>query len=101
MAVASREVLTVEEAAEFLSLSKKTIRRFIDSGELVASRVGRQYRIPRRNIDLFLASKSTGQQAINALFERVSEVASRYDYDPGEIERDIAEAIEAVRRSAE
>lgn len=101
MAVASREVLTVEEAAKFLSLSKKTIRRFIDSGELVASRVGRQYRIPRRNIDLFLASKSTGKEAIDALFERVTEVALRYNYDPEEIEQDIAEAIEAVRRSAE
>ena len=101
MAVAPREVLTVEEAAKFLSLSKKTIRRFINNGELMAARVGRQYRIPRRNIDLFLASKSTGKEAIQALFERVAEVALRYDFEPEEIERDIAEAIEAVRRSAE
>ena len=101
MAVAPHEVLTVQEAAKFLRLSPKTIRRFINNGDLLAAQVGRQYRIPRRNIDLFLASKSTGKEAIEALFGRVAEVALRYDFDPEEIERDIAEAVEAVRRSAE
>ncbi len=101
MAVVVREVLTPEEVADFLRVSSKTIYRSIRNGELIAARVGRQYRIPKRNIELFLASRSTGKQAIDALFERVSEVALRYDYDPEEIERDIAEAIEVVRRSAE
>lgn len=101
MAVVLREVLTPDEVAALLRVSRKTIYRSIRNGELIAARVGRQYRIPRRNIDLFLASKSTGKEAIQALFERVAEVALRYDFEPEEIERDIAEAIEAVRRSAE
>ncbi|MGB5932952.1 MAG: helix-turn-helix domain-containing protein [Anaerolineae bacterium] len=101
MTVVLREVLTPDEVAALLRVSRKTIYRSIRNGELIAARVGRQYRIPRRNIDLFLASKSTGKEAIQALFERVAEVALRYDFEPEEIERDIAEAIEAVRRSAE
>lgn len=101
MAVEPREVLTPDEVAALLRVSRKTIYRSIRNGDLIAARVGRQYRIPRRNIDLFLASKSTGKEAIQALFERVAEVALRYDFEPEEIERDIAEAIEAVRRSAE
>ncbi len=101
MTVVLREFLTPDEVAALLRVSRKTIYRSIRNGELIAARVGRQYRIPRRNIDLFLASKSTGKEAIQALFERVAEVALRYDFEPEEIERDIAEAIEAVRRSAE
>ncbi len=98
MAIAVREVFTPEEVAQLLSLSRKTIYRFIQNGELIAARVGHQYRIPKRHIDLFLASKSTGNEATQALFERVAEVASRYDFDPEKIERDVAEAVEAVRR---
>lgn len=100
MAIAVRDVLTPEEVAQLLGVSRKTIYRFIERGELIAARVGHQYRIPKRHIDLFLASKSTGREAIETLFERVAEVASRYDFDPQEIERDIAEAVEAVRRGA-
>ena len=101
MTVVLREVLTPDEVAANLRVSRTTIYCSIRNGALIAARDGRQYRIPRRNIDLFLASKSTGKEAIQALFERVAEVALRYDFEPEEIERDIAEAIEAVRRSAE
>lgn len=101
MTVVPCEVLTPDEVAALLRVSRKTIYRSIRNGELIAARIGHQYRIPKRNVDLFLASKSTGKQAIQALFERVAEVALRYDFEPEEIERDIAEAIEAVRRSAE
>jgi len=99
MSVSVIEVLTPEQVAELLSVSRKTVYRFIRSGELIAARVGRQYRIPKTNVALFLASRSTGKEATEALFEKVGEVASRYDFDPEEIERDIAEAVEAVRRS--
>lgn len=99
MAVAAREVLTPEQVAEFLAVSRKTVYRLIRNGDLVATRVGRQYRIPRSHLDLFLASRSTGKEATETLFERVAQVALRYDFDPEEIERDIARAVEAVRGS--
>lgn len=40
--------LTIEEAAEILKLHPKTVRKKIQSGEIQASRVGRQYRISEK-----------------------------------------------------
>lgn len=96
-----REIYTTEEVAEYLRVSPKTVYRLIDSGRLPASKVGRQYRVSQSDIDVFLALTSTSEDAIDALFERVAGVALQHDFDAAEIERDIAEAVEAVRGSGE
>jgi len=101
MAVGSRDILTPKQTAEYLQLSPKTVYRMIKSGELVAARVGGQYRIQKSYVDLFLASRSTGAGILGDLFEQVARVALRHDYGPEEIERDIAQAVEEVRRSNE
>ena len=44
------EVLTVKEAAALLKTSWQQIRRMIQSGELPAVKVGREWRIPRESI---------------------------------------------------
>ena len=44
------EVLTVKEAAALLKTSLQQIRRMIQSGELPAVKVGREWRIPRESI---------------------------------------------------
>ena len=49
-----REIFTPEQAAEYLQVDKETIYRYIRQGKLVASRLGRTYRIPKGSIDLFL-----------------------------------------------
>jgi excisionase family DNA binding protein len=41
------ELLTIDETAEFLRVSDKTVRRMIDDGRLKAVAIGRQWRIPR------------------------------------------------------
>jgi excisionase family DNA binding protein len=101
MALERSAIYTTEEVAEYLRVSPKTVYRLIEKGELPASRVGRQYRVSQSDIDVFLALTSTSEEALDALFERVAAVARRQDFDTQEIERDIAEAIEAVRRSGE
>lgn len=40
------ELLTVKESAEWLKTSRVQIRKMIQSGELSAVKVGREYRIP-------------------------------------------------------
>ena len=40
------ELLTVKEAALLLKTSRVQIRRMIQSGDLAAVKVGREYRIP-------------------------------------------------------
>lgn len=100
MVLAADDIYTPEQVADFLHVSTKTIYRFIEAGELIAYRVGRQYRIQKSHIDLFLASRSTGREAIRTLLDQVAEIARRHDFDPEEIERDIAEAVEAVREGS-
>ena len=54
----SEPLLTVEEVASLLRVSKKTILRRIASGEICAIRDGRLLRIRQDSLDAFVAMKS-------------------------------------------
>ncbi|MCL0097137.1 excisionase family DNA-binding protein [Dehalococcoidia bacterium] len=95
---AIKEIMTPEQVADYLQLSKDTIYRYIREGKLTASRLGRDYRIPKENVDLFLLATSTSQAAREALFNRWESVAERNKGIPfQEVERDVAEAIAEIR----
>ena len=49
-----REVLTVEEAAAYLQVHKVTVYKYVRSGLLPAARLGKVYRLLRRDVDAFL-----------------------------------------------
>lgn len=49
-----REVLTVEQAAEYLQMHKGTVYRYIREGLLPAVRLGKVYRLLRRDVEAFL-----------------------------------------------
>jgi excisionase family DNA binding protein len=51
--------LSIKETAEFFSVSEKTVRRWIDTGQLAAHRLGRQWRITPDEIERFLATRSS------------------------------------------
>jgi excisionase family DNA binding protein len=51
---AGAEVMTVEQAATYLQVSRGVIYRLIREGKLLASRIGRNYRIARWQLDTFL-----------------------------------------------
>ena len=48
------ELLTVKEAAALLKTSRVQVRRMIQNGDLMAVKVGREYRIPLVSIREFL-----------------------------------------------
>ncbi len=54
-----REIFTPEQAAAYLQVDKETIYRYIRQGKLVASKLGRTYRIPKGSIDLLLWATRT------------------------------------------
>ena len=54
-----REIFTPEQAAEYLQVDKETIYRYIRQGKLVASKLGRTYRIPKGSIDMLLWATRT------------------------------------------
>ncbi len=51
------ELLTVAEVAGLLRVSTMTVYRLIRTGELPAVRVGRNYRVRRNDLDLYLQEK--------------------------------------------
>jgi excisionase family DNA binding protein len=61
--VADKEIMTPQEVAAYLRLTPDTVYRYIREGKLVASKLGRQYRIPKRNIELFLLATATAGEA--------------------------------------
>jgi len=57
------ELLTVAQAAEYLKLSEKTIRRLIKSHNLTASKVGdRSWRIKASDIESYLNAHTNGEE---------------------------------------
>jgi excisionase family DNA binding protein len=48
--------LTVAEVAEVMRLSRMTVYRFVQRGDLPAVRVGRSYRVPADALEAYLAA---------------------------------------------
>src|SRR3989337_984706 len=96
--MAVKEIMTPEQVAEYLQLDPTTVYRYIRQGKLVASKLGRNYRISKVNVDDFLQANSTSPQAREALFRRVSEIAERNkDIPLDQVEQDVAEATAVTR----
>jgi excisionase family DNA binding protein len=55
----TRDIFTPEQAAEYLQVNRETIYRYIRDGKLVASKLGRAYRVPKRSLDLLLWATRT------------------------------------------
>jgi excisionase family DNA binding protein len=48
------EILTVKELCDYLKLSKKTILKLLNSGEIPARKVGGSWRILKSQVDNYL-----------------------------------------------
>ena len=80
-----REVLTPEEVADYLQLTKDTIYRLIREHRLAATRIGRSYRIPKEDLDTFILANSTRPIVRQRLFERVLEIGDRNQEVNGDV----------------
>jgi excisionase family DNA binding protein len=47
-------LLTIRDVATFCRVSEKTVRRWIDARDLIAAKLGAQWRIRPRDLDLFV-----------------------------------------------
>ena len=52
------QLYTVERVAELLNLHVKTVRAYVRSGRLKAKRIGKQYRIMRRDLEEFAGTSA-------------------------------------------
>ena len=60
------EILTVAQAAAYLKVSDKSVLKWIKNGKLVASLVGRIYRIKLSGINAYLAANSNGKKGVKS-----------------------------------
>jgi excisionase family DNA binding protein len=58
VAMSDRELLRVEEAARVLALSRSKLFLMIAAGELPVVRFGRALRIPRRQLERWIADRT-------------------------------------------
>lgn len=61
-------LLTVKEVASYLQTSKQQVRKMIQSGELTAVRVGREYRVPAAALETWPALQSFLIAVVTPLF---------------------------------
>ena len=55
-----KEFTSIAKFAEHLDVNPKTVRRWIDKGDLVAHRFGRQLRISRADLEAFVRVRREG-----------------------------------------
>jgi excisionase family DNA binding protein len=55
-------LLSIGEVAEYCAVSEKTVRRWIDSKQLRALRLGRQWRIAPEDLESFLMTRASWQR---------------------------------------
>lgn len=77
MAVVSAQLLTVAEVAARAAVSAKTVRREIDRGELLATKIGRCLRIPEEAFGAWIADGRVARGATRPASPRAS--------SPGEV----------------
>ncbi len=71
------DMMTPEQVAGYLQLTKDTVYRLIRRRKLAATRIGRTYRVPREDLEAFIAANSTRGEVRQALFRRVMGIAAR------------------------
>jgi excisionase family DNA binding protein len=66
----TKDVLTPEGLAEYLQLTPDTVYRYIREGKLAASKLGRQYRILKEDVELLLLVTSVPGRGRLRVFSR-------------------------------
>ena len=71
----TKTIFSVEQVAEELSLHPKTILRYVGEGRLKASKIGKQYRILRPDLEKFIGRRMDIPQATNISRKRYTEAS--------------------------
>ncbi len=84
------EIMNVSEVADLLRVSNQTIYNLVKSGQLPATKIGREWRFSREKILQILAGEAFNEQAsTNERQDTVVRIAARETGDDGVSERDL------------
>ena len=103
--MAETELMTIDEAARYLKVCRKTLYRWLRAGRLKGYRVGRQWRLRRADLDRWLEENQAGESDREAeglwpAGEKEAAAGARAaDGQPaaGETSVDAAELLEEIR----
>ncbi len=89
-----KSVMNIEEVAEYLGFSTKKIYRLVETNEMPASKIGRQYRFIRETIDSWLRNKDilikqNWSQRLDLVLGKMRTNATEANIKAGDIEREI------------
>ena len=59
--MATSEVMTIDELAEYLKVSKSSLYELAQQGKVPGQKVGKHWRFSRQAIDKWIANKDGGQ----------------------------------------
>ena len=62
-------ILTPQEVADILKLKKNTVYEMIKRGDIKASKMGKQFRILRKDVDAYLAAQSNTKENVSVISE--------------------------------
>lgn len=71
------KMLTADEVAEILQVSRESVYRLIKDHELIASKVGRAYQISEYALNNYLLSNSNRCEIQSVLFRPLMEIGKR------------------------
>jgi len=88
-----QDIMTPEQVADYLQLNTDTIYRLIRSRKLPAAKIGRSYRIPKEDLEDFLAASNSRSALREVLFRRFMKIA---DNNPGLNSDDVLGELERM-----
>lgn len=59
-----RDVLTVDEIADYLRVSRATICRWCGTGKLPAFKIGKSWRVQRNDLEVYIRYQRGGSQVL-------------------------------------
>ena len=74
-----KELYSITEVAELLGLHVKTVRNYVRDGRLKSTRIGKQYRIARADLESFTGSTVSAGHTMQ--MSRILEVSSTLQVD--------------------
>ena len=89
--------MTLEEVATYLRVTKKTIYRLLERGDIPATRVGRQWRFDKATIEVWLRQSSTKTAANILVIDDDETICSLFKDTLEEIGHSVTTVIESSK----
>lgn len=68
------KIYSIEEVAEILKISRRTIYTYLKEGKLVAVKIGKYWRVTQENLEAFISNGTTISNANRRKENQVKEI---------------------------